>query len=268
MMSFVESVERIGFHHLDVLDHAAQDVRPSLDALTTLSFAAGKTQTIGLGATSVMLAESDVSLVAEQANTINMLSGGRLRLCVCLEEQTEDRSPLGRSHDHRGERVGEAIGLLRSHLSGETQDLESPYYQADDLRMTGNEASIPIWVEGVDPHALTITGRYADGWSGGAAKGLTHLKMILDTIRQHAVEAGRDPKRIDFQLPLAPFASEPQENFLNDSEGVLARVFELEALGINWLSLDTASLCPEESPTADRLAGRLEALFEVLKPKL
>ena len=53
---------------------------PILEALMTLSFAAAATSTIGLGTEILILPQRQPTLVARQIHTLDILSGGRVRI--------------------------------------------------------------------------------------------------------------------------------------------------------------------------------------------
>lgn len=251
--SFIQGVERIGFDHLDVLDSQAPDksqsTQQALDALAILGFAAASTSLLGLGAGSLMFPKREPILLAEQVNTIHVMSGGRMRLGISMG----------------GEDV---ITLIRSHWRGDTLDLQSDFYRADSVPMLSTPQDIPIWIEGMEPDALVMAGRYGDGWSGRTARDRATVEVALDRIWEHAAKAGRDPRAVEVLMPLAPYEREGSGGFFENSHRLLARLLELEEMGFNWVSLDAASVCQNETPATDRLLGRLEELHEVLQPTL
>ncbi len=277
VVRFVQGVEQIGYHHLDVLDRVTAGLqtagesrvkKPSLDALTTLGFAAGATRTIGLGARSVVLPQRETMLVAEQVGTLDQLSGGRMRLGIGFGGPAAEYEALGKRYEYRGQSMDQAVALLRSHWQGETLDLSGAYFRADRLNTAPSAGSIPIWLEGAEPEVLKRTGCYCDGWSGHQARNRAAVGRTVDLIRQYAVDVGRDPAQLNLQMPLAPFGCETESGFFCDHQRLAERVSELEELGLNWASIDAAAAYQGDSPTVDRLVHCLDKLFQTLQPCL
>lgn len=259
---FIQEVERIGFDHLDFREDpvslSGTRPKPALEVLATLGFAAGITSTLGLGTRALELARRETMLVAEQVRTLSIMSRGRVRLGISLGRWE--------IHHSREERIDDAITLLRSHWRGETQSFDGAYYRSEVPLIAPAPGDIPIWIGGSEPEALERAGRYANGWTGAGAKDGAQVRMVVQMIRHHAAQAGRDPKTIDLQFALAPFARESQEGFFCDPHRLIARLVELQALGFNWVSIDLGSAYPGES--VDRLVKHSESLYETLQTGL
>jgi alkanesulfonate monooxygenase SsuD/methylene tetrahydromethanopterin reductase-like flavin-dependent oxidoreductase (luciferase family) len=81
LTAVAQQVERLGFHGIWVLDSLGRDW-PSLDPLMTLSALCPVTQTIELGTCILQLPLRHPVELAHRVQTLNLLSGGRLRLGV------------------------------------------------------------------------------------------------------------------------------------------------------------------------------------------
>lgn len=256
--NFVLEVERIGFDHLEfqettpAVDEARQ--KPSLDVLATLGFAAGVSSTLGLGAQYLALTNREAMLAAEQIATLNFILRGRLRLGLSLVRSETD--------DKCGERLDEAVALLRSYCRGETQGFSGAYYRSDDSLVTPSSEDIPIWISGFEPEALERVGRFANGWSGERAANRAQLQMAVEMIRRYAANAGRDPEAIELQFSLAQFGRESQDDFFNDRQRVVARLAELQSMGFSWVSIDLESAGHRD---ASLFVERLEHIYETLR---
>jgi alkanesulfonate monooxygenase SsuD/methylene tetrahydromethanopterin reductase-like flavin-dependent oxidoreductase (luciferase family) len=80
LASVTQEAERLAFDSVWVPDHVLRVFGPILDPLTALSFVAGATQSIGLG-TNVLIAPYRHPLIlANEAASLDVLSGGRFVL--------------------------------------------------------------------------------------------------------------------------------------------------------------------------------------------
>ena len=88
MVAIAQRAEELGYASLWTSDHVLIPAnRPEpfgnvLETFTTLSYLAGRTETIRLGTGILVLPQRDPLLVAKQAATIHHLSGGRLTLGI------------------------------------------------------------------------------------------------------------------------------------------------------------------------------------------
>ena len=209
-------IEEIGFDQLDIFDHVVMGhpiegrnespypaKMPILEALTTLSFFAAVTRTIGLGTEVLVLPQRQPTLVAKQISTIDTLSGGRVRLGIGVGWQASEYEALGVEFSSRGALMDEAIGFLRACWGDDPVDFEGTTFSARAVAMEpkppqGN--AIPIWIGGESEVALRRTGSVGDGWLAvRAGHDSDQAGRCIQTIKNHAENAGRDPERLGFQ---------------------------------------------------------------------
>ena len=107
VIRLAKAIEDIGYDRLEIFDHVimgyATESRaapmypskmPIMEALTTLSFIAGNTSRIGLGTEVLVLPQRQPVLVAKQVQTIDTLSGGRMRLGIGVGGQESEYDML------------------------------------------------------------------------------------------------------------------------------------------------------------------------------
>ena len=162
----VDHLEHLGFDSVwvpEVLTGA------TLDPLTALGFAAGRTSRLKLGSHLIAPGRNPARLAKELA-TLDRLSEGRLLLTfvIGLPEGPE----LSAGGVPRAERVGvldETLGLLRRFWRGERVTHHGRWFDLDDVAIepTPRQSPLEVWYGGLLPAALRRCGELADGWIPG-----------------------------------------------------------------------------------------------------
>ncbi|MEZ4533014.1 MAG: LLM class flavin-dependent oxidoreductase [Thermomicrobiales bacterium] len=175
--------EALGFDLVMLRDDPAAGDR--LDAWTALTWIAGQTERIWLGAMVERLHRRLPTVIGRQIASLDLLSNGRAELAFGPAESLNDVVALG-----------EAVDLVRAIL-----DVAEPGTVALDGRhfpIMGAQRgplpqhTIPIWLSGSALPLLQLAGQTADGWIGRPDE-LPLANAVLDA---SAVEAGRDPSEI------------------------------------------------------------------------
>jgi len=178
------ALERAGFDSLWVSDHIvmprtiasrypfAADGRatfptdtPFVDALIALAVAAGVTSRVRLGTAALVLPQRNPVLVAKQAASVDVVSGGRLELGIGVGWLAEEFEALDVPFERRGERTDEWISLLRDCWTGTPPARSGAFYSLPEgvLCLPTPAHEIPLLVGGHSPPALRRA-RAAGGW--------------------------------------------------------------------------------------------------------
>jgi alkanesulfonate monooxygenase SsuD/methylene tetrahydromethanopterin reductase-like flavin-dependent oxidoreductase (luciferase family) len=142
------------------------------------------------------------AMIAKQAATLDLLSGGRFELGIGAGAFWEAIGAMGgpvRSGREALESLEDAIRIIRAFWSGERSiAVEGDHYSVRGLHPGPTPAhSIGIWLGVGKPRALALTGRLADGWVPSlfwATPGL--VPEMQRRIDDAAASAGRDPVEI------------------------------------------------------------------------
>jgi alkanesulfonate monooxygenase SsuD/methylene tetrahydromethanopterin reductase-like flavin-dependent oxidoreductase (luciferase family) len=102
LASVAQEAERLDFDSVWVPNHVLRVFAPILDPLTTLSFVAGATQSIGLGTNVLITPYRHSVILANEAASLYVLSGGRFVLGVGAGWNEEEFSAFGISVHERG----------------------------------------------------------------------------------------------------------------------------------------------------------------------
>jgi alkanesulfonate monooxygenase SsuD/methylene tetrahydromethanopterin reductase-like flavin-dependent oxidoreductase (luciferase family) len=117
MREWAVRAEAAGFSTLGTIDRL---VYGNHESLIALSYAAAVTERIGL-LTSILLAplRTNTALLAKQAASVDVLSGGRLTLGLAVGDRDDDYLVSGVDHERRGEVFDRQLTDLRRYWSGE-----------------------------------------------------------------------------------------------------------------------------------------------------
>lgn len=147
------------------------------------------------------------ALLAKEAATIDVLSGGRLELGIGAGWAKEEYDEVGLAFDPpsvRADRFEEAIDVITRLLSGETIKHKGEHYELTDLvgSPRPTQARLPLLIGGGGPRMLRLAARVADtvglvprSLPGGGLDPEDFTEASIDKkvswIRAAAAEAGR-----------------------------------------------------------------------------
>ena len=141
------------------------------------------------------------AMLAKQAATIDVLSGGRFELGLGAGAFADGIAGMGGPRRSAGQARGalsEAIDVIRASWAGEPYSYRGTYYELPSVRPGPRPAhDVGLWLGVVGPRAVELVGAKADGWSVSAPyvppDRLPGLNQIID---RAARDAGRDPAAI------------------------------------------------------------------------
>jgi probable F420-dependent oxidoreductase len=281
------AIEDIGYDELDMFDHVVMgfpiDGRepgpypggmPILEAFMTLAYVAAVTSRIRLGTEVLVLPQRQPVLVAKQVSTLDTLSGGRVRLGVGVGWQASEYEALGEDFKNRGARMDEALALLRACWAEPSIDFAGKHYQ---LRAMGMEpkppqgGALPLWIGGNSEAAYRRVGTYGDGWLGSRVADAASARQIFETIRRHAIAAGRNPDAIGLQSMVAPpprAEDSAGKRFYADTDQVVRRVVELRDMGFGWATLNATAIFQSGARSVDAMLDALRVLHKGIRAAL
>lgn len=194
--------ERAGFDSVWVSEHHFLDdgYMPSL--LVASAAIAQATVSVEIG-TGVLLAPlHDPIRIAEDAATVDLISGGRLILGLGAGWRPEEFDVLGVDQSERAARMRETVAVLRGAWGPGTFE-----HKGHQVNVTPKPAHpIPIWLGGFAPAAIRRAGRIADGFLGSST-GTAGIDAFAQA-QEIAREARRDDSPFTFALHVPVFVSE------------------------------------------------------------
>ena len=208
---------------------------PYLDSLIALALAAGVTKHVTLGIAVLVLPLRHPIVAAKQLASIDVASGGRLRLGVGAGWLREEFEALDVPFESRGARLDEWIELLRSCWTGTPGPHDGPRYRLppDVLCLPAPAGPVPIFVGGHSEPALRRAGAIGDGWLGQQSLGsldTAEIEAARRTAADAARAAGRDPELLQVVLRIVESAGRMAD--------LAPRLAELAAAGVNEVIVD------------------------------
>ena len=159
--------EALGYDVFCVPDHVGTQLSP----FAALTAAAAATSTIRVG---TMVLDNDFRhplLMAHEAATVHLLSGGRLELGLGAGWLGRDYRRLGVPFDAPGtrvERLGEALEIVDLYFGGEPFSFAGRHYEVSEvepLKLPPGMERPALLVGGGGPRVLSLAARHADAAS-------------------------------------------------------------------------------------------------------
>jgi len=213
---YAQTAEGLGYTHILAYDHVlgANPDRPEgfkgpytyqssfYEPFVLYSYIAAITQKIGLVPGVLVLPQRQTALVAKQAATLDVLSGGRVRLGVGVGWNKVEYDALGENFHNRGKRCEEQVAVLRALWTQELVVFKGQYHTIPDagLRPLPVQRPIPIWFGGSANDVLKRIAQLGDGWMPNFRTAeeckphLEKLEMYLAAARRTREQIGIEPR--------------------------------------------------------------------------
>jgi probable F420-dependent oxidoreductase len=140
-----------------------------LDPVLALTFAAAAASRIGVATGVLLLPEHNPVMVAKQAATLDVLSGGRLTLGIGVGWSAEEFAALGVPFARRGQRTAEYVTAMRRLWSDDVASFSGEFVSFEAVRVNPKpvrDRRIPVVFGGNSDAALRRVASYGDGWYG------------------------------------------------------------------------------------------------------
>ena len=177
------------------------------DPLEWLAFAAARSERINLGTSVVVASQHSAAILAKRVATLDSLSDGRLRLGVGIGWQREEYEAVGVPYRDRGRRLDETIEAMRILWRDEWATYQGKHVRFENVHMDAKphrKEGVPILIGGSTELAAARAGRLGDGWYPYVISP-EDFGQGVETIREVAKAAGRDPARIEITVWPASF---------------------------------------------------------------
>jgi probable F420-dependent oxidoreductase len=179
--------EDVGFDYLWLFDSHVLWREP----YALLALIAEHTKKLRLGTCVTNPGTREPSVTASALATLDEVSGGRMDLGIGRGDSARrvlGKPPITLAHTE------EAIHVIKELVEG-----RPVAYEGAELQLTwSGKWTLPVWVAGYGPMALSMTGRVADGVILQLADP-DLIRWFVGQVREAAVNAGRDPDAIQVQ---------------------------------------------------------------------
>jgi probable F420-dependent oxidoreductase len=206
LTEFARRAERLGYRSLWTFQRLlvpatagmAPVYRSVLDPLVALGYTAAVTSSIRLGVAVVNHPFASPLLLAKQAATIDVLSGGRLDLGVGIGWLPEEFTGSGAAMAARGARTEEYLSAMRALWSSQN-GFHGSHYEIPPGRQDPppvQRPGPPVLLGGMSRAAMERAGRIADGWVTASSADLSKIAESAKIVQETARAAARGPLRI------------------------------------------------------------------------
>jgi probable F420-dependent oxidoreductase len=221
---FAQTAEELGFTHILTYEHVlgVNPDRPGWKGIYSLedpfhepfslfSFMAGVTERISFLTSIVILPQRQTVLAAKQAATLDVLSGGRLRLGVGIGWNEPEYIALGKDFHNRGRRVEEQIELMRTLWTEPLVSFSGEWDTVEDsgLNPLPTQQPIPIWFGGHADEVIRRAARMGDGWIPNYPTA-EEARPHFDGLEQYLDEAGRTIDEFGIEVRLHYREGDPE----------------------------------------------------------
>jgi probable F420-dependent oxidoreductase len=263
-----QAAEELGYDHLASFDHVLGvnvASRPDWGRRNTsadlfhepfvlFGFLSGCTSRVGFSTQVLILAQRQTVLVAKQAASLDVLSGGRFRLGVGIGWNPVEFVGLNENFKNRGKRSEEQVQVMQALWAKPHVTFKGEWHTIDDAGInplpTGRR--VPLWFGGHQEQTLTRTARYGDGWIALAYQP-AEAGQHFEKLRAAAKAVGRDPASIGIEVWTS--AADPNEGTWREE------IRAWKALGVTHVTLNNVFGGYHHKRIATRsLAGHLAAM--------
>jgi F420-dependent oxidoreductase-like protein len=254
-----------GFASLWVMDHFFQiEVNgpaemPMLEAYSALSFAAGVTQHVKLGAMVTGVTYRHPGVLAKTVSTLDVLSEGRAYLGIGAAWFEREHNALGVPYPpikERFERLEETLQIVEQMWSESNAAYDGTHHHlAETLNVpaTISRPHPPILIGGGgEKKTLRLVAQYADACNLFPSPELPHK---LEVLKEHCAKLGRDYAEIE-KTTLS--RSYPDPNDRSTIQQTLETLEYQASLGIDQVTLNMGNL---SDPSIVELAAK-----EIVEP--
>src|SRR6201996_8800668 len=166
-LAIVQEAERLGYDSVWAAEAYGSD------AATVLSWLAGQTSKIRLGAGIFQMPGRSAAMTAMTAATIDQLSNGRMIVGIGSSGPQVAKGWHGQRFAKQLQRTREYVAVIRMALArervefkGETLELPLPDGPGKALKLTISpvQERIPVYLAAIGPRNTELAGEIADGW--------------------------------------------------------------------------------------------------------
>jgi alkanesulfonate monooxygenase SsuD/methylene tetrahydromethanopterin reductase-like flavin-dependent oxidoreductase (luciferase family) len=189
--------------HFDTVwaeDHFQWGTRPTLEAITTLTYLAARHEGLRFG--NIVLGQSyrNPALTAKMAANLQLLTGGNFILGIGAGWKEDEYRAYGYGYPSAGVRISqleEAVQIIRAMWTESPASFKGEHYSIENAECSPQpNPPIPLFIAGGgEKKTLRVVAKYADWWNFNfsTSEEYAHKLRVLEG---HCRDIGRDPPEI------------------------------------------------------------------------
>jgi probable F420-dependent oxidoreductase len=224
---FAQAAEGMGYHHLGAPDHVlGVNVvsRPDWGARNTskdffhdpfvmFGYLSACTSKIEFSTQVMILPQRQTALVAKQAASLDVLSGGRFRFGIGIGWNPVEYVGLNEDFKNRGKRSEEQVRVMRALWAEPHVTFKGEWHTIEDagINPLPTKRKIPLWFGGHEDATLRRIAKYGDGWIMLAHPAGTLANAEFAKLRGYIKDAGRDPNAVGLEVWVSTGEGGPED---------------------------------------------------------
>jgi len=201
-VDYAIEAEALGYDSIFVVEHHFTGYGQVSASLNLLTWVAAKTKTLRLGTAVMVLPWHNPVLLAEQAATLDLLSGGRLDFGVGKGYRHNEFASFRIPMSEAEERFEESLAIIvKSWTSEERFSYHGKFWQYDDIIVeppTAQDPHPPIWMGAGSPGSIAKVAKRGANVMFDQFATIEMIGERLDIFRKACAEIGRpfDPMQV------------------------------------------------------------------------
>ncbi|MDP3767236.1 MAG: LLM class F420-dependent oxidoreductase [Dehalococcoidia bacterium] len=237
----------------------------SFDPIETLTYVAARTQRIALGTSVLVMPYYNPVVLARRLTTLDVLSGGRLRVGLGLGWSKDEHDATGASMKGRGRLADEFLDVLKAIWTADPVEFKGKFFQVPKSIIQPKpvqQPHPPVYLAAFTPRGLKRAATKANGWHP-VGMPVEAMQQMAGGMRAMAKEAGRDPNeleivvRANFLLSPEPLGDD-RFIYMGSEDQLKQDIKATRDLGADELIFD-----PTFSPAGESLDGFLSSLEKI-----
>ena len=183
------------------------------DPFVMFGFLSACTSRIEFSTQVMILPQRQTALVAKQAASLDVLSGGRFRFGIGIGWNPVEYVGLNESFKNRGKRSEEQVQVMRALWAEPHVTFKGQWHTIEDAGInplpTGRR--IPLWFGGHEDATLRRIAKFGDGWIMLAHPAGPVANAEFAKLRGYVKEAGRDPRAVGLEVWVSTGEGGPED---------------------------------------------------------
>ena len=220
------------------------------DSITLLAGYAARTSRVTLGTGVIPIYARTPANMAQSFATLDELSGGRAIAGLGVSHKPVVEHWFGQSIDKPLAEMREYVAIVRAIFQGEDPPRGEKFRTAFHLTGWEPRADIPIYLAGLSPGMLRLSGEIADGVVLWLCNPNYIRDVVIPTVREGRAKAGRDLDGFDIVAAVPSAVTDDPAAAREQLRGEVAPYFNLPYYRA---MLERSGLDPDAGPTDDFL---------------
>jgi alkanesulfonate monooxygenase SsuD/methylene tetrahydromethanopterin reductase-like flavin-dependent oxidoreductase (luciferase family) len=222
MVAQVRAARDAGFASLWFPHHWLTHPMQMLQITPVMGYVAAHAQGMTIGPNILILPPLNPVHVAEEAATLDVLTGGNYILGIGLGYRQPEFDAFGISLSERAPRFNESITLMRRLWTEERVSHQGRFYTVNDAGISVKPVrpgGPPLYIAGQAEVSVRRAARIGDAWLIVNTSGLGKVMPLMQTYRAALKEYGRTP--MDFPITVECYVGERHATAYEECRGPL-----------------------------------------------